>query len=78
MNELKRSVVYRYPKGHIHFRTSTVAELVEFLQQFPADMPVLAEWEGQLKGFGYTSVDDVEGKQTLLIDVEREVTKEDN
>lgn len=37
---------FRYPRGHVHGTTMTVAELREKLNEFPQDMPVIAEWEG--------------------------------
>lgn len=36
---------FRYPKGHEDGKTMTVAELREKLNEFPQDMPVVAEWE---------------------------------
>ena len=37
---------FRYPLGNEDGKTMTVAELRERLNEFPQDMPVLAEWEG--------------------------------
>lgn len=42
---------FRYQLGHTAFETATVAELVEALQKFPPDMPVLATWEGVVVPF---------------------------
>lgn len=37
---------FRYPKGHKACETMTVGELIDLLQKYPADMPVMATWEG--------------------------------
>ena len=33
-------------------RTATVKDLMAFLGQFPDDMPVIATWEGVIRGIG--------------------------
>lgn len=42
---------FRYPLGHVDMVTMTVSELREKLNEFPQDMPVLAEWEGTWNSF---------------------------
>jgi hypothetical protein len=57
----------------------TVGELIAELQKYPADLRVLATWEGTLRGFDVQGVEDVRkwegGKsvpsgQALVLDVE--------
>ena len=38
---------FRYKLGHVAGETMTVGELMAELAKFPADMPILYEWEGQ-------------------------------
>lgn len=38
---------FRWEHGGTRFSTMTVAELKSLLEQYPDDMPVLAEWEGK-------------------------------
>lgn len=45
---------YNYPHGKRAKTVLTVGELVERLRQYPADMPVVAEWEGQRTPVGKT------------------------
>ena len=40
-------------RGLVWKKALTVGELMEKLSQHPADMPVLAEWEGQLMPLGF-------------------------
>jgi hypothetical protein len=37
---------FRHELGNEAGSTVTVQELIECLQKYPADMPVMAEWEG--------------------------------
>lgn len=39
---------FHYPLGHVKGSTLTVGELQKLLSKLPDEMPVLAEWEGQL------------------------------
>lgn len=41
---------FRYEKGHTNYRTMTVGELREHLEQYPDDMPVIPTWEGVCVG----------------------------
>lgn len=52
MEDLKRSVQFATEHGVVFKTTPTVAELIEYLQQFPPETEVWAEWEGQTKGIG--------------------------
>jgi hypothetical protein len=38
--------VFRYELGHKAGETMTVSELAAKLKDYPADMPVMAAWEG--------------------------------
>lgn len=40
--------VFRYAAGHKACETMTAAELIELLQKYPSDIPVMATWEGVL------------------------------
>lgn len=42
---------FRYERGHAHYKTMTVGEMVDYLQRYPSDMPVMATWEGVCCGF---------------------------
>jgi hypothetical protein len=48
---------FRYPKGHLRGSTMTVAELREKLNQYPPDMPVIAQWEGTWNMIEYDAFD---------------------
>lgn len=43
---LKLSKSFRYRLGHVDFSTATVGDMIEFLSQFPSEMPMVATWEG--------------------------------
>jgi len=56
-------------------QTMTVAELKQYLGNYPDDMPVVATWEGQISGFypEMFSQEEVPGHYTeklLMIDVD--------
>lgn len=75
MNELKRGKVFRYPLGHVHFTAPTVSELVEFLSQFPADMPVVVGWEGTIHSLTHPKVHEYDGCEVLEFDAEYDITE---
>lgn len=74
IKQLKRSIVFGDGNEEYNECTCTVGELIEFLQQFPSDLPVLATWEGVIRGLGHnpSEIDKVfkEGKDALIIDAE--------
>lgn len=37
---------FRFESGHVAGNTLTVGEMKKKLEEYPDDMPVLAEWEG--------------------------------
>ncbi len=53
---LKQGKTFRYELGHVHFKTATAGEMIEFLKQFPAETPLIAAWEGTAHGFGLAHV----------------------
>ena len=71
---------FRYPKGHVLGTTMTVAELREKLNEFPQDMPVIAQWEGTWNFFESSNFDVVRSSEgwshsedacdVLIIDVD--------
>lgn len=69
---------FRYEKGHTAGATMTVGELREHLASFPADMPVMATWEGvrafiQPEAMTTENVDKgcmEDSRRCLVIDVE--------
>lgn len=52
-------------------KTMTVKELCAFLQTYPEEWPVWAEWEGVKAGIDSNNftTEDVDGKPALVIDV---------
>jgi hypothetical protein len=66
--------VYRYRLGHVWFRAVTVGDLMTYLTQFPADMPVLAQWEGTTHSLTSPEVKQFDGEDALIFDVESNVT----
>jgi hypothetical protein len=73
---LQASKTFRYPLGHVAHTTCTVAELREFLTQFPADMPVMGAWEGQVRGLSHPGVEPIDWgfeadrEDVLILDAE--------
>jgi hypothetical protein len=53
---LLRSKVFHHKAGHIARRTCTVAELRDYLSQFPENMPIVATWEGTVHGLSSPEV----------------------
>lgn len=76
MNDLKHAKTYRYPLGHVWFKAATVADLMVYLAQFPADMPVLTTWEGTVHSLTSPEVADFEGSPALFFDAEYDETQE--
>ena len=56
MIELKRSKVFNNKLEYINFSTPTAKELIQFLQQFPPDTPVVATWSGNRKRIGHGTI----------------------
>lgn len=69
--------VFHYKSGIVAGVTMTVGELIAHLQQYPAELPVLAEWQGCLSyvnpaGFEIRMVEKCyEHIPSLVIDVEK-------
>lgn len=68
---------FRYPLGHQAMRTRTVGGLIAYLQQFPADMPIIATWEGTENAIAKAEVENLtnfhpdEEVMTLVFNVDR-------
>lgn len=75
MKELTHSKTFRYELGHIHFKATTVGELTSFLAQFPADMPVLSEWEGTIHSLTYPEVESYDDCECLIFSAEHNLTE---
>ena len=56
MMELKRSKVFNNKLEYMNFATPTAKELIQFLQQFPPDVPVVATWGGNRKRIGNAAI----------------------
>lgn len=70
---------FHYAHGRPARTTLTVGELQALLAQYPADMPVLAEWEGQRMPLGlhheverYSAGVDEERCDCLVLDAEND------
>jgi hypothetical protein len=57
VDDLKRSAKRVSEHGVTTDTSPTVAELIEFLQQFNGETEVWAAWEGQIKGIGRFELD---------------------
>ena len=53
MIALKRSKVFNNKLEYMNFATPTAKELIQFLQQFPPETPVVATWGGNRKRIGH-------------------------
>ena len=56
MMELKRSKIFNHKLEYMNFATPTTKELIQFLQQFPPDTPVVATWGGNRKRVGNVAI----------------------
>ncbi len=56
MMEMKRSKVFNNKLNYMNFTTPTAKELIQFLQQFPPETPVVATWGGNRKRIGQATV----------------------
>lgn len=56
MMELKRSKIFNNKLNYMNFTTPTAKELIQFLQQFPSETPVVATWGGNRKRIGHGTV----------------------
>ena len=56
MMELKRSKIFNNKLDYMNFATPTTKELIQFLQQFPPETPVVATWGGNRKRVGHAQV----------------------
>lgn len=75
MNELTHSKAFLYPHGHVHFKAPTVSELMAFLAQFPADLPVVVTWEGTIHSLTAPEISSYDGCDVLEFNAEYDVTK---
>lgn len=70
---------FHYKHGNVALRALTVGELQALLAQYPTDMPVLAEWEGQRMPIGvhhstepFSVGVDAERCECLVLDAEND------
>ena len=56
MIELKRSKIFNNKLNYMNFTTPTAKELIQFLQQFPSETPVVATWGVNRKRIGHGTV----------------------
>lgn len=75
--ELVHRKAFRYELGHVRFRAVTVGDLMKYLAQFPADMPVLAQWEGTTHSLTGPEVAEFDGVDVLTFNAEYDLTHED-
>lgn len=69
MNQPKNSNLFNDDGDE--FETTSIFDLIEFLQQFQGNMSVLASWEGQWVPFGNAKIiKEVNGDAALLINVD--------
>ncbi len=70
MNQLKNSNIFE-DEDDGELETPSVSDLIEFLQQFPENMSVLASWEGQrMPIYNAFMCTDINNKPILVINVD--------